>query len=1167
LTDRVRVERSGAASATNGYANTGVHIGDVNLITGVPVMTRYIEQVRRIVPTELIGRETELAELRSFCTAAETASSYLWCLAPAWSGKSSLMSWLVTHPPQGVRIVSFFITARWAGQSDRNAFIDNVLEQLVTVLGKDMPTFLRESNREPHLLGLLTEAAEACAARGERLVLLVDGLDEDRGVTAGPDAHSIAALLPIAPAHGLRVIVASRPSPPLPGDVRADHPLRNPGVFWPLAAYRGASQVRDEMENELHRLLEGTAVEQDLLGLLTASGGGLTATDLAELGTAGLSTWRIERNLRAVAGRSFTRRGSVLAPGSLPDSYVLGHEELHATAERMLGDGNLRRHRDRLHAWAEQYRDRGWPSSTPEYLLHGYHALLAQHDDLPRMIEYATDPARHDRQLSTGGTDRYAAVENIATQQMLVARTPVDPRAWVRLALHLDRVRNRGNGMPPAVSQGWAKLGQLDRAELLAREAVDSASLAYGLAGVAAEAWPRGDAARSRRLIAEVVAIAEAEDRAFTRNHHVGALVWAASRADDWRVVEDALAGVSDPNILLHALLVAAHTAAEGAETARALSMLLKASDLAEKSFDAHWKVEALASIANEAALAGARDGAKQFLRQAEALAGSSEPQQQVSALVMIARVAIASGVTDPWPTLAAAEQLARADEQGDHAAAALASISIALSEMGDTQRAVVVLDAAERALRGIDNKARRDGATRAVVVAAVAAGLIDRALSTTAAIPDDLGQVQALQNAIRQARHGQDLDAAERLARMMPMRASWNSALAGVAVALIEAGDHDCGRDMLREVESSVRQETRFTDPEALLDIARSEAKAGHVRRADRIATTFLPADQQVTALQEITLVCASRPEPEAVDRLLVRAEELLPAASRGWNGASGFISLAATAMAANRPATARRLAAAADELANAYTDQELRVEALSATAATALSAGLDHHGRQLLERARSISCTLQPCRTRRRTFAAVAAAAATQGDLDAVDSFLLTSGESYYSLRLSCVVKAAVGKVDYETMHRLLNLISPRLGGHWTRPDSRLHASATVAAVAVEVGRRAEAAYFLRDVVIELATLGNVEPVLLPAVKAAIGLGRRTLARTLLSSMIGGNSAAATAEVALLAYQLDMTVEYFDVVGTLLNNDRWSSATIALRAVDPTITQLVAEELVRIS
>ena len=140
---------------------------------------------------------------------------------------------------------------------------------------------------------------------------MVDGLDEDRGVTTGPDAHSIAALLPARPPAGLRVIVAGRPDPPIPADVPDDHPLRDPAIVRVLDGSRWAAVVKADMQRELKRLLHGNPAEQDLLGLVAAAGGGLSAGDLAEL--TGLPRYEIEENLNAVAGRTFTARASQLA--------------------------------------------------------------------------------------------------------------------------------------------------------------------------------------------------------------------------------------------------------------------------------------------------------------------------------------------------------------------------------------------------------------------------------------------------------------------------------------------------------------------------------------------------------------------------------------------------------------------------------------------------------------------------------------------------------------------------------------------------------------------------------------------------------------------------------------------------------------------------------------
>src|SRR6266568_1182330 len=114
----------------------------------------YLEQVRQIAPEELRGREEELAELAAFCS-GRGQSPYAWWRAPAWAGKSALMSWFVLHPPQGVRVVSFFITARYKGQDNRGAFTDALLEQLAALMGKQAPGYPAESVREHHLLGLL----------------------------------------------------------------------------------------------------------------------------------------------------------------------------------------------------------------------------------------------------------------------------------------------------------------------------------------------------------------------------------------------------------------------------------------------------------------------------------------------------------------------------------------------------------------------------------------------------------------------------------------------------------------------------------------------------------------------------------------------------------------------------------------------------------------------------------------------------------------------------------------------------------------------------------------------------------------------------------------------------------------------------------------------------
>ena len=92
--------------------------------------------------------------------------------------------------------MSFFVTARLAAQDTREAFTEALLDQLAVLTGQEVPAALPETIMDAWLLDLMTRAAVACRDGGGRLVLVVDGLDEDSSRTTGPHAHSIAGLLP-----------------------------------------------------------------------------------------------------------------------------------------------------------------------------------------------------------------------------------------------------------------------------------------------------------------------------------------------------------------------------------------------------------------------------------------------------------------------------------------------------------------------------------------------------------------------------------------------------------------------------------------------------------------------------------------------------------------------------------------------------------------------------------------------------------------------------------------------------------------------------------------------------------------------------------------------------------------------------------------------------------
>jgi hypothetical protein len=305
-----------------------------------PVRPDYLAQVGLIAPPSLAGREAELAELAAFCL-DDGRGPYAWWQAGPWAGKTALLSTFVLHPPpqvaERVRLVSFFITARLAAADTRQAFTEAVLGQLAALTGQELPAALPEAAGEGYLLDLLGRAAHACQEAGGRLVLVVDGLDEDQSVTTGRAARSIAGLLPAVPPAGMRVIVAGRTNPPVPDDVPDRHPLRDPAVIRPLAPSSYAGDVARLAGQELRDLHRGGGTGRDVLGLLTAARGGLSGPDLAAL--TGVPLWEVEDIVQTGAGRAFARRPARWDPGS--EVYLLAHEELQAAATRSLQASGL----------------------------------------------------------------------------------------------------------------------------------------------------------------------------------------------------------------------------------------------------------------------------------------------------------------------------------------------------------------------------------------------------------------------------------------------------------------------------------------------------------------------------------------------------------------------------------------------------------------------------------------------------------------------------------------------------------------------------------------------------------------------------------------------------------------------------------------------------------
>ncbi|MFI2208315.1 caspase family protein [Streptomyces sp. NPDC020141] len=314
----------------------------------------YLAHVREIAPARLLDREAELAALADFCGGERT---YAVLRGQPWAGKTALASWFALHPPENADVVSFFASARLVGQSDGTAFAEALVEQLGWYLGQERARSPRHTGTlETRRHQLLATAARKAHQERRRLVLVVDGIDEDTGPSAG--LPSIASLLPANPPTGLRVMVTGRRLP-LPDDVPERHPLRHcpedllaPAPAFDAAAARAANA-------ELLALLSVSETQRDVLGLISVADG-LPLNQLAHL--VELAPYELARLLQGPLGRLLAVSD---ADGPATGTVRFALSSLRKHVMRMLGSQLVRtfeKRIDPLHSGLGPYDD---PWATP----------------------------------------------------------------------------------------------------------------------------------------------------------------------------------------------------------------------------------------------------------------------------------------------------------------------------------------------------------------------------------------------------------------------------------------------------------------------------------------------------------------------------------------------------------------------------------------------------------------------------------------------------------------------------------------------------------------------------------------------------------------------------------------------------------------------------------
>ncbi|MFE6534038.1 MULTISPECIES: hypothetical protein [Streptomyces] len=879
--------RSVVAGGDIGFAVTGDGNHVYQVVAPPRVATSdYRYQVESLAATDFRGRHDELAAMAAFCSApgdVDTGVSAYWrWLAPAWAGKTALMARFVLAPPPGVDIVSFFITSRLNRQNDRTAFCEVVHRQFYALLGEEEPA-VTEHTREESLLAAIERAAAVCKMRERRLVLVVDGLDEDRGVLAGPDSHSIAALLPRSPSHGMRVIVAGRPHPPIPDDVPASHPLRDSTIDRWLRPSPFAAAVRQEAEDSLLRMLHAGGLARALLGLVTAAGGGLTAADLAKL--SGTRPRLVERELSTVTGRAFrvrsphwsSREDGRRAAGV----YVLAHEEIQRSALDLLTDEELTAHRERLHEWADSFHERHWPPNTPEYLLRGYSQLLRTQADTARLVQLAGDAHRHSRLLQRSGSDLDALAELSAAFDSLVAcgsSDPADVGDAFLLAVRRDALRSRSESIPNSLIAVWAGLGHVRRAVSLARARQDDLARLQALTGVVQTLAAAGDLPQAAEVAGEAAHLADtvAEPRRKEAAAHVVTM----------------LAVADCPN---------------------------RAVDVAQTLASREGRGRVLAQAALAALQAGQRRAGEVVARAAASSIPDIVPVSTVQAMTMDGR----------YPEAVTAAQLVN---DTDLRARLLANIAIAMAKSGQCSDAVAV---AEDALLGATGNALKSAAA-----ALAHAGEHQRATELCRSLSDPYAQMTSLaQVAAVLARSGADGRAAE-LARESAALADQVTAdnlrahgLTMAAQALALAGRHEHAVELLRPLKSPIEREEAVAD----LVVALAQAADGLGPAAQLAHSLSLPRSrsQALAHLSAAHLRAGSREQAEEL------AREASDATRQGTS--LGEFHHVGTLSVILAEADAPGLAV---EVAHGISDPDRQARTLLEAACGAAGRGRPHHG-----------------------------------------------------------------------------------------------------------------------------------------------------------------------------------------------------------------------------
>lgn len=944
----------------------------VRLAAPLGLLDRHRAEVRRylVPPGGVLDRAAELNELREFCLGD---APYAWWLGEAWAGKTALMAAFAAECEAAaeVEVVSFFVNARLASESTSAAMTSALVAQLYDIVATNLP------EQAERFVGadwsvLLCEAAALVSRSGRRLLMLVDGLDEDRGAAVGSGMRSIAEILPAVVHDGLRVLVTSRPDYRLPDTVPGHHPLKACRPRY-LRQTPFTADIEQRARLELNQLLNGSHAERTALGLVAASGGGLASADLASI--ARLPWPTLQEMFGGVFGRTVVRRD---VEGV--ERVLFAHEALHAQAASEIGP-DLTGCRQSVIDWARRYAERHWPQETPRYLLRDYPSMLRAASQRDELVRLATDADRHTRLLQATGGDG-AALQEIKYAQDLAcgAGEPAlaDLTVLADLAAHRDDLLRRNQNIPHALPGLWVRLGEPVRGTMLAQSISDplrrsetQAALDRAVALTAPAPAPSSKPHHRIKALAEAI---ESADEASERDELIAEIERESALLPDLCQRAEALAAAiksvapptfRDRTTPLVELAQATTTAVEPVEKRdQALRLLARAVALTGDDVRAEAVARTIVAedVLDEALAAVARVLVEQrnYRRAEELVLAISVSDRRDRAIADLVRKTCQQ-------EYAMAKSLLRRIDHPFWLASALLALAGAALDRGEQKRAKefilrvrtaapTILDDLSRnkVLKGLvavlgrtgefttargvarqidDEELRADACTELAKIAATA-DRIDLATTLPRTISNPYRQSVAVRQVVEVLAH-QDVEAALALAHSV-REPDWEATcLTALAEELACAGDNDAAEAVVRDIRTPAGQAAACA---RLIRIADPAEQRWVTALVDLAVTSVASIDgprRQAEALTAVADSAAAAGAPAVARRLAERAEEI----ARGTESNSQRVRdlrLLALARAETGAAPATGLVDQAHRCAELITDPDERLVALADVAHT---------------------------------------------------------------------------------------------------------------------------------------------------------------------------------------------------------------------------------------